>query len=954
MKRPLQIALAIALAAGSADVLALGLGTIQVKSRLNEPLVAEIPVVQTSPGEAQGLIVQLASVEDFERVGLSRSRVAMPLDFSLHTVGEQTVIRVTTKEIVREPFLDFLVEANWPNGRLLREYTVLLDPPVMAPARSAQVKTLAPAAPTSDPSPIATQLESKPAANVTVAAPPPPPPPPAAEREPVVSQAPPPAPSPEPQSAPVSTPKPAPAPASTQITASGEFGPVDAGQTLSEIARITRVEDSVSINQMMIALLRHNPDAFYQDNINALKRGAILRIPTTEEVRATAAEQEAAELARAQIDEWRTAASPALISDAAPAAPARTVTEVPATTEPAARHERVALVPPRSGDEGADATSPVASRGRSGADGAQLRGELARVAEDLESKRHEASELRSRLRDMEESNAKSTRMIALQDDQLAQLQAQLEELRAAGVTVDAPVVLAATLTDEQQIAVDTDVDAAEAEAEAEAEAAAEAPAEALAAIDAPEDDDLEGADAFADGDTDIWGSAEVTPFDSADALGEDGSEFADADAIMTDSIAAVAPEAEIMPLGTPAENAADDAAAPAPVVSDSQASSRSMPTTPWYQRPVVLGIGALALLLAALGLRSRRKVQPAKQRRKSVADQFGDDVDVDTVASEEHGDEIAALKTQLVDNPADAGLHLELASIYYSLADREAFITTARDMRAQVDGGSDEWAAVRSMGHELAADEPLFAETDVMDSFAPAASDDFAPDLASAADEDTDSSLDYDALLGDLAVDAPLDAPVDEPAADSLVFDVPDGADDDFGIAPRSENEGVDVPASFLDALGEDQGAGLDFPGVEGVREPAVEEGPLSDGDGLSFDIDEVADITQDDDRGALAFEMETSTDAAELNVVQDDAAGDTALADGLSLEDDLGSLTDLPGVDAGLDDDGGPTGIKLDLAKAYLDMGDPDGAKAMLEEVLGEGNTAQQDEARMLIERIG
>jgi pilus assembly protein FimV len=135
MKRPLQLPLAIALALGGTNAFALGLGTIHVNSKLNQTLDADIPVIQGTQGEAEGLVVQLAAAEDFDRVGLSRSRLSVPLEFSVVKGSRgDLVIKVTSKDIVREPFLDFLIEANWPKGRLLREYTVLLDPPIMAPA----------------------------------------------------------------------------------------------------------------------------------------------------------------------------------------------------------------------------------------------------------------------------------------------------------------------------------------------------------------------------------------------------------------------------------------------------------------------------------------------------------------------------------------------------------------------------------------------------------------------------------------------------------------------------------------------------------------------------------------------------------------------------------------------------------------------------------------------------
>ncbi|MBN8483130.1 MAG: fimbrial protein FimV, partial [Xanthomonadales bacterium] len=161
MKRPLKLSLAIALALGATDAFALGLGPIQVRSGLNQPLVAEIPVIQGNPGEAEGLIVQLASADDFDRVGLNRASIGVPIEFTLaKNARGEPVIRITSQDIVREPFLGFLVEANWPKGRLLREYTVLLDPPVMAPAVKG-ASAVASAAPEPQRAPAQAMPESK-------------------------------------------------------------------------------------------------------------------------------------------------------------------------------------------------------------------------------------------------------------------------------------------------------------------------------------------------------------------------------------------------------------------------------------------------------------------------------------------------------------------------------------------------------------------------------------------------------------------------------------------------------------------------------------------------------------------------------------------------------------------------------------------------------------------------
>lgn len=117
------------------DTFALGLGEIRLNSALNEPLNADIQLVSASPEDIADLKVALASAETFDRYGLYRPLYLTRLEFTVVASGRSdgNVIRVTSEDPMTEPFVTFLVEASWSRGRLLREYTVLLDPPVFAP-----------------------------------------------------------------------------------------------------------------------------------------------------------------------------------------------------------------------------------------------------------------------------------------------------------------------------------------------------------------------------------------------------------------------------------------------------------------------------------------------------------------------------------------------------------------------------------------------------------------------------------------------------------------------------------------------------------------------------------------------------------------------------------------------------------------------------------------------------
>jgi len=137
MFRRVSLALAIAAALAPLNVQSLGLGEIQSKSYLNQTLDADIQLLSVDPDELDGIKVKLASVEEFKRAGIDRPFVLNSLRFKpVRLPNGKMVIRASSSDPIREPFLNFLVEVNWPKGRLLREYTVLLDPPVTLPRRS--------------------------------------------------------------------------------------------------------------------------------------------------------------------------------------------------------------------------------------------------------------------------------------------------------------------------------------------------------------------------------------------------------------------------------------------------------------------------------------------------------------------------------------------------------------------------------------------------------------------------------------------------------------------------------------------------------------------------------------------------------------------------------------------------------------------------------------------------
>jgi pilus assembly protein FimV len=207
---------------------ALGLGDAQTRSALNQPLAIEIPVVAAADGELAGLDVSLASPATFERYGLQPPSGLGELNFQVSPAAGGGTIRITSTEAVVEPFVTLLIEVRWPQGRLLREYTVLLDPPAFAAGAVQQpVRTPQAAAP------VDTAIDRPTAAT---------------------------------------------APVSAEVVAGEQSHTVLSRETLWGIASRYRADASVDMNQVMMAIYRANPDAF-AGNINRLRAGAVLRIP---------------------------------------------------------------------------------------------------------------------------------------------------------------------------------------------------------------------------------------------------------------------------------------------------------------------------------------------------------------------------------------------------------------------------------------------------------------------------------------------------------------------------------------------------------------------------------------------------------------------------------------------------------------------------------------------------
>jgi pilus assembly protein FimV len=379
-------------------VYALSLGNLELRSGLHQPLDARVPILSATGEEIETLRVRIASTEEFARAGVNYAGILTQLKFDIQQTSKgPDFIRITSRDPVNEPFLNFLVEANWSKGRLIREFTALLDPPLYDPSRRvawepAKVRStpVAPASPAPAPRELAVTPVPAPAA------PAPAPAAPVAVEQPVTAE---------------------PAPAPRTPPTEGTY------RTLWSAATAMRPDRSVSMQQMMVALMRTNPEAFIRGNMNLLKKGYVLKMPEQSELTAVSRAEAIAEVQKhhALWREYRERGSVA-----APKQPAG-ATSVAASDTPAAEPEQSQTTSPAAADEaklkllaGNDGatTSPTG-------EGKGTDGDLALTKEALESKERENEELRAQLKESEDIIDKLKSRVELQDGQLAELQQRL-------------------------------------------------------------------------------------------------------------------------------------------------------------------------------------------------------------------------------------------------------------------------------------------------------------------------------------------------------------------------------------------------------------------------------------------------------------------------------------------------------------------------------------------------
>lgn len=890
---------------------ALGLGEIHLNSALNQPFDADIELVAATPDDLGALRAGLASNDVFTRYGLDRPAYLADFNFRV-TKGAngQDLLKVTSPRPVTEPFVTLLVEANWPRGRLLREYTVLLDPPVFAPTpASAEAAVALPRASTApaprvaDPSYASQQTASEPRPDRGAAALPP-------------------------------------------LEGGADYR-VQPNDTLWKIASATNPGSHSDVNRAMVAIYQGNPRAF-DGNINVLRAGAVLKIPQSGAIASISATEASAEVAR-QYQLWKEGASASGQTDATAG--------------------RLRLVTPEQGTAAPSTAAP----------GTPAAGKPA-----------QSGDLNSRVKQLEGELAEARRLLEVRNAELATLQGQAVTAAPPAAAVSGPAPAAAPPAAGSAVE-----PAAEPQAQPEAAApkAAEPPAKSKPPKSEPKPEP-KGPSLFerlagywwlllailaAVGGAVLFKAnrrqSESGADDLEEALGRDLRALRSAADRPARESTIVVEEKRATDTGSPVAPIAPVlTAAPAPRAHETQRPPVSLDDTMSGEGPASIEAGdplAEADFHMAYGL----------------YDQAADLVQL-------------AIKRE----PQRRDLKLKLLEIFFVWGNRDRFLELAGEMKSAGSEGaaSGEWDKILIMGKQLAPADPLFAATPR------GAGSDLDMELHAAT-----GTLDMDLISG-AGPDPDLDLTAREPAAgestgiDFIIDEPVRGVDDPSSLAPTVEmarlgSSGKDdksTLASTIETLvptiemvaptvetlaptvemarpgvrGSDdteevsiENLGLDVDSLQSLDDLGHSDDLLQEARRVKLDdtvespIVRGVDVTGD----TLEEDMLSSTSLMKLseNLAADRASdtSETAMIDLSGMTGELPTLeTAMLPADAVVTEEEfsiaeeaatmSEVGTKLDLARAYLDMGDPEGARAILDEVMQEGNAVQKVEAQRLM----
>ena len=872
----------LALFLGASVANAAGLGKLTVNSGLGQILNAEIDLVSLQPGELDSLSARVATPEQFRDARIEYSTSLRLLRFSVEKrVNGQPYLKVTSVAPINEPFVDLLIDVTWPAGRIQREYPILLDPPGYTQGRVAP-PTVA-AAP-----PAASREPQTPPASAPAASSPPPASEPAAPSAPSSAASGGPSASSE-LSTPPGTPK--------ETGASGDtYGPIQKGETLNKIAQEVKPAN-VSLEQMLVALYRENQGAFVNNNMNRMKTGQILKVPSADDVSKIEQKEARAEI-KTHVADWNSYREQ--VGGAVPQMPARETGNASAGRVSSAA---VTPAPPPSAPQSdvlklskSDAGGKAGASGKGGA-GSQDR--VNALQEEVIAKDKALKESQSRVADLEKQIKDMQRLLDLK-----------------GAPTAAPGKA------------DTKV--------------ATAPTPAPAKVEPPKPEPPKVAE------TKVAEPPKAVPAPTPTTTPpKTDTKVAEATKPSEPAKAAEPPKTDASKPAEPPKTADASKAPPKPAPKKAAPVEKSftddLMDNPWY---LAAGLGVLGILGAGAFLFLRRRkdraeagpsssmtsafpsdLKPASTTGKAGGglvdtgnssfltdfDKTGpgtiDTDEVDPVAEAEvyiaYGRDAQAeeiLKEAMARDKNRHEIPLKLLEIYHARKSATAFETVAKELKSTVGEDSPQWQKAAAMGAQIDPNNPLYAGASGGGTYtasAPHAKPDVDFDIAGQSASSNANTPDFN-LDGDSSATSTgrLDAETTNSPSGGMDFDIHSSSPATSHEAPKA----AEAPSSFDFDL-----SGLDSP------KPAPSHG------GTDLEVDP----TQ-----------------------RSQPAGSS----GLNLTDlSLDMPSDMGGGGGG----GGGSeavGTKLELAKAYLEIGDKDGAREILQEVAKEGSASQREEAEKLI----
>ncbi|MGR3964920.1 FimV family protein [Pseudomonas sp. 910_23] len=829
--RKLVLAIAAASALSSGMAQALQLGEMTLKSKLNQPLSVEIELRDVGGLTAAEITPSLASAQAFVDAGVDRQAFLDDLTFTpvINPEG-RSVVRVTSSKPLPDSYVRFLLQVQWPNGRLMRDYSVLLDPAKFdqpAPTAGAPASA-APAAGT-------------PAQHTTTSR-----------------------------------------------------------DTLWEIAAKNR--NGASVQQTMLAIQALNPDAFIDGNINRLKTGQVLRLPDATQSTALAQPQAIAEVS-AQNAAWRQGRRTPKGQVAGKAqldATKRTQAgNAPTSTQ---AKDNLSLVSAEAAKQG--------TKGKVG-DNRALSDKLAMTQEELDTTRRDNEELKSRAADLQSQLDKLQKLIQLKNDQLARLQAQNGEPATAAI----PAQPAGEPAAEPAAPVATPAPAAE----------PPKPVAAPAATEGKFNDLLTNPIILG-----IIGGAGILVVLLLLLLWARHRNARREEEKHLRMARALAEEPEFTPnidQDLPPDSF-EGLEVPPPSVKLGAA-----PTPAPVAEPVV--VPTVASVLAPLA------VAVAQENSSDALAQAQSHID------RGHLNQAADVLEQAIKHePKRSDLRLKLMEVYGLQNDKDGFVTQERQLVAN----GENHAQVEQLKSRFPAMAVLAAG--VSAAVAAAALDaqyvkDLLDDKPAAAEPADTFDNDFDLSLDELEAASPAEIAQDQQTFEALLQQQTEAKADAQDLSDFDLDLQLDPPASksdddFLSGLEEQM---KDVPPVE---PPTLTPAALDE-----FELPEDFDLSLADEPPAAkpdAFASELDDVNAELDRLSQ-SLEHPPIAPTFTAEDAALGGDDEPDFDflSGTDE----VATKLDLAQAYIDMGDADGARDILSEVLTEGDEGQRGEAKEMLGRI-